>query len=62
MNRYNAYNTKTPQHGNRQRSFDRSDSIRLIRIESRLVALMRHMGMKTDGRHPLPLPHELEDK
>lgn len=27
---------------------------RLARIESKLTALMKHAGMTTDGRNPLP--------
>lgn len=31
---------------------------RLKRIESRIVQLMKHVGMVSDGRNPLPEEHD----
>lgn len=35
--------------------------LRVTRIESRLVALMKHVGMTTDGRRELPPPHQQKE-
>ena len=44
----------SPQRGSRSASPMLEDIIhRLVRMESRLVQLMKHQGMATDGRSPI---------